>query len=345
MEEVQFRFGVSTTVALLPLSVYVWGLAWGPVIGAPLSELFGRRFVYIFTVPLFLIFTIGAGSAQNFTTLVVCRFFAGMLGSPPLAVGAGSNLDLWSARARTRAGSIYLLAPFLGPALGPTVGGFVAQYKDWRWTQWCAAFLGGIVFVFSIACQETYSKIIMKKHAKKLGLPPPASPVPSGLPALKLLLTITVTRPIHMLLTEPIVMLYSAYTAFNFAVIFCFFAAFPIIFVGVYQFSMWQSGLVFVGISAGCAIAVIVAITVDSLTYVRKLNDSKGVLTQLPPETRLYSAMIGSVLLPIGIFWFAWTARADVHWIVPAVATVFFAAGNLLVFVSLECHSINVNMP
>lgn len=322
---------------MLPLSIYVWGLAFGPVIGAPLSEVFGRRYVYILTLPLFLAFTIGAGSAENFSTLIACRFFAGMLGSPPLAVGAGSNIDLWSARARTRAGSIFLLAPFFGPALGPIVGGFVAQYKGWRWTQWCSAVLGATVFALTLGCQETYAKIILKKRAKKLGLPPPPSPgSPSGLPALKLLFTVTVTRPIHMLLTDPIVILYSAYTAFNFAVIFCFFAAFPIVFIGMYRFSIWQSGLVFVGISAGCVVAVIIAITVDSVTYVRKIKDTKGSVSQLPPEVRLYCAMIGSVLLPVGLFWFAWTSRADVHWMVPAVATVFFAAGNLLVFVGLD---------
>lgn len=80
-------------------------------------------------------FILGAGFSQNFASLLVCRFFAGFLGSPSIAVGAGTNADLWPQHHRAVATSLFVLAPFLGPSLGPVVGGFVAQYKGWRWTQ------------------------------------------------------------------------------------------------------------------------------------------------------------------------------------------------------------------
>ena len=41
----------------------------------------------------------------------------------------------------------------------------------------------------------------------------------------------------------------------------------------------------------------------------------------------------GSLGLPIGIFWFAWTSRREVHWISPVLAIIPFAWGNLCVFV------------
>lgn len=46
--------------------------------------------------------------------------------------------------------------------------------------------------------------------------------------------------------------------------------------------------------------------------------------------------MIGSLGLPIGLFWFAWTAKREVHWISPVLAAVPFAWGNLCIFVSRE---------
>ncbi|XXH04415.1 hypothetical protein Hte_010829 [Hypoxylon texense] len=60
-----------------------------------------------------------------------------------------------------------------------------------------------------------------------------------------------------------------------------------------------------------------------------------------PPEARLPPALIGSVLLPIGLFWFAWTNGPNIHWIVCIIASAFFAAGLVLVFLSLMNYLID----
>lgn len=116
--QVAERFNVSTTAATLPLTTYLAGLALGPAISAPISETMGRSIVYMTLFPIALLFTLGAGLAQNFGTLTVCRFFAGTIGSGALAVGAGSNSDMFPPLTRAPVASIFLLAPFAGPALG-----------------------------------------------------------------------------------------------------------------------------------------------------------------------------------------------------------------------------------
>lgn len=65
-----------------------------------------------------MLFTLGVGFSNSFASLVVCRFFAGLTGSPALAVGAGTNADLYPPRVRAVATSIFLMAPFAGPSLG-----------------------------------------------------------------------------------------------------------------------------------------------------------------------------------------------------------------------------------
>lgn len=101
---------------------------------------------------------------------------------------------------------------------------------------------------------------------------------------------------------------------------------------------MSEAGLAFLGIAVGCMIATVISIVVDRLLYVRKSlrNLTAGGDGRIAPENRLYGSMIGSVMLTASLFWFAWTARADVHWICCLIATVFFACGNLLIFVSLS---------
>jgi MFS family permease len=65
-------------------SGFVLGFVVGPLLWAPLSEVFGRRYLFIFTYILFTIFNGGVIASQNIWTLIILRFFAGTAGSSPL---------------------------------------------------------------------------------------------------------------------------------------------------------------------------------------------------------------------------------------------------------------------
>ncbi|KAI9692543.1 MAG: hypothetical protein M1822_006774 [Bathelium mastoideum] len=337
--EVVARFGVSETAALLGLSLYVLAMGFAPVLAAPISETLGRKIVYQVSLLGFMLFTLGAGFSQTFAALCACRFFAGMAGGPVLAVGGGSLADMLPIHLRGCGSIFYLFAPFLGPALGPVIGGFVAQYKDWRWTQWVTLFASVPIFLIGLTTKETYQKVVIKRLAKKEGKPlPPQGP--SGKAAVRFLLTLTLIRPFAMLLTEPIVLAFSAYNAFTFAVLYAFFAAFPLVFEGVYGFDTSQTGLTFLAIGLGCTMSVATILIIDRKVYYKmylRVKAEGG--AAVAPEHRLYPAMLGSFLLVIGLFWFAWTARKEVHWISPTLSAIPFAWGNLCIFVS-QMHAV-----
>ena len=345
--DVMERFKVTSTVALLGLSLYVLGLGFGPILAAPISETKGRRVVYLTSLPLSALFTLGAGFSHNFASLALCRFFAGFFGGPVLAVGAGTNVDIWKPIDRAIATSSFILAPFLGPALGPAVGGFTAQFKGWRWTMWTTLFLMVPVFMYSLGQKETYKKIILQQRAKRLGIEPPAKVGPTGFAAIKFLITVTLFRPVYMLVNEPIVFFFALYNGFAFAVLFGFFAAFPIVFEGVYHFSTGLSGLTFLAIGLGCVIGVATSIIASRIWYNKEYakSQAEGRLGIVAPEHRLYAAMMGSFGLPLGLFWFAWTSREDIHWISPVLATVFFGWGNILIFTSAALYLVDVYGP
>ena len=124
-----------------------------------------------------------------------------------------------------------------------------------------------------------------------------------------------------MLLTEPIVGFICLYIACEFATLFSFFAAFPLIFQGIYHFNIEDSGLVFLAIVIGSILGTVTVILCNIFLYLPKV--SKHPDGQVPPEYRLYPALIGSVGLPIALFWFAWTTRADISWASPVVLCVF----------------------
>lgn len=137
--------------------------------------------------------------------------------------------------------------------------------------------------------------------------------------------------------TQPVVFFLSLYTAFAFAVLFLFFAAFPIVFSAApYHFTRSQTGLTFLGIGLGVLIASGTGVLIDRVIYQKQHRNALAAgKQQASPEHRLYSAMVGSIGIPVGLFWFGWAAQAGRHWAVLVVAAIPFGWGNLCVFVSL----------
>lgn len=103
----------------LCLSIFVLGFAFGPLLCAPLSEIYGRARVLQGSNLLFIIFNCACGFARTKAQLITFRLLAGLGGSAPLALGSGVLADLFSADERGLAVSIYSFFPILGPAIGP----------------------------------------------------------------------------------------------------------------------------------------------------------------------------------------------------------------------------------
>lgn len=53
------------------------------------------------------------------------------------------------------------------------------------------------------------------------------------------------------------------------------------------------------------------------------------------------SMIPGTICLPIGLFLTGWTARADIHWIVPDIGIAFVGAGTILNFQSIQTYVID----
>jgi MFS family permease len=310
------QFGVSRELAIVHLSLYTLGMGIGPLFAAPLSELFDRRIIYILSMPLFLVFTSGAGVAQNIQTLVVCRFLAGTLGTAPLAIGAGTSSDIWDLEKDGGiAGLLFIMAAFLGPCLGelvnllptsvltshkgPLTGAYIiSEYNnDWRYSMWVALIVGAPTFVLSLFMNGTLKARILRTKSRDREITKTSAVEQLNL---KRILIIATTRPVRMLFTEPLVFYLSVYTAFGFAMLFSFFGSYPLVFMEVYHFNMKSTGLAFIGILVDFIFAVITFAVLDKTGYQRVMRASVG---RVAPEHRLYASMIGSVMLPISLFW------------------------------------------
>lgn len=111
-------FNCSTEVATLGLSLFVLGFAVGPLLWAPMSELYGRQVLFFGTYAMLTFFNAGAAGSQNIWTLIILRFFAGAFGSSPLTNAGGVIADMFPANQRGLGMCVFAAAPFLGPTIG-----------------------------------------------------------------------------------------------------------------------------------------------------------------------------------------------------------------------------------
>ncbi|KAH8592657.1 putative polyamine transporter 4 [Bisporella sp. PMI_857] len=338
---IQREYGVSRIVAILPLSLYVLGYVFGPIFAAPVSELYGRRNVYWATIPLLFIFTGIAGAAQSIEQLVIARFLAGAGGSGALAIGAGTVSDLWVDRAAMgRAALGFSIAPFLGPALGTLTGAYIiAQYdNDWRFSQWVILMICGPIAIMICFLKETSKSRILFVREQNRGVI-----VQHRHGDTKLLIgkiRHAVVRPLSMMFVEPLVAALGVYTGFAFAMMFSFFGSYNYVFRTVYDFNQKEIGLAFLGILVGFLLGVATFGVFDATLYSKAGAKSPNGVPE--PEHRLYAAMLGSLMLPIGLFWFAWAPNPNVHWIVPVFAGVPFGWGSLSTFIAATTYQIDV---
>ena len=128
---------------------------------SPLSEIpqFGRSPVYIATLFLFVVLQVPTALSKNLGALLPLRALAGFIGSPALATGGASVMDMFLPEDSAALIGLWSMGAMAGPALGPTVGGFAAQAKGWTWTIWILLWLSGTTLVFlAVTMPETSSQ-------------------------------------------------------------------------------------------------------------------------------------------------------------------------------------------
>jgi MFS family permease len=209
-------------------------------------------------------------------------------------MGAGTVADIWSLGKEGGTASLFfILGPFLGPTMGPLVGAYMLGDHDnnWRWTQWIMVILAAPVWLGIVLMRETLKQKIIQQ---------PNSSEKFGLGSLGQLIAIGLGRPVRMLCTEIIVFSLTLYTAFAYAMIFSYFASSSYVLRLYYDFNWEQVGLSFISVIVGYVLASFMFGVFDRTLYAKAREAGGGIAA---PEHRLYSAMVGGVLLSVGLFW------------------------------------------
>ncbi|KAK3067024.1 hypothetical protein LTR53_016339 [Teratosphaeriaceae sp. CCFEE 6253] len=334
------QFSVSPVLASLPLSLYVLAYGLGPLLWAPLCEIpaIGRNPVYILTFVIFAALSFPTAVVNNFSGLLALRFFQGYFGSPALANGGATFSDMYSLLYVPYQLSWWVFAAWGGPALGPLMAGFAVPAKNWHWSLWEIAWMAApMLLALLLLMPETSASTILLRRARRLRaltgdirLQSQSEIDQRQLSASGILVNALI-KPIEITLKDPAVMFVNIYTALFYGIYYTFFEVFPLIFPSQYGFNLGETGLAFLSCQVGAVVGM-GSYFAYLHWYMIPDNLRNGLRQQ---EHRLIPAVLGSFLISIGLFVFAWTARASIHWIVPLIGVVIFVSGTFLVLQSI----------
>ena len=326
----------SSVTATFLLSIYILGFAFGPLLVAPLSETFGRTPLYNYGNVLFTAFTIGAALSNNLGMLFAFRFLMGVSGSVPITIGSGSIADIIPVENRGRAMSAWALGPLLGPCIGPVAGGYLIAAAGWRWVYWLLVILGGILTGLSfVFMKETYAPVVLQKKAARLrketGNQALHSKLDVGREDARAKLKLAILRPLKLLVLTPLVTLMALYIAITYGILYLLITTFSFVYAQKYGFGEGTIGLTFIPAGLGMMIGVL------GFGYITDLMVQRNLARGKPhrPEIRLTPTLTipSGLALPVGLFLYGWSTQYGVHWIVPMIGVVIFAAGLMGVMV------------
>ncbi|KAJ7129185.1 major facilitator superfamily domain-containing protein [Mycena epipterygia] len=330
LPDVAIKYGITNeTIIAMTLSIFLISFAIGPLFLAPLSEMYGRYVLHLGNL-ITIAFNIGCAFAPNTGALLVFRFLVGFSGSAPIACGGGVISDLFSEQDRAAAMAIYSLGPLIGPVIGPIAGGFVTESIGIKYVFIIVAGLGGIASAVGIPLlRETYAPILRLRKAKKSGDPEKAAlnhPVLVAQHSSKLhYLWINLSRPATLLFGSLVCFMLSLYMAFIYGIYYLMFTTFSTLFATIYGFDTGIGGLTYIGLGVGFILATVFSARSGNEIYSRlsKKNGGKG-----EPEMRIPALIFGSLFVPVGLFWYGWSAQARLHWIMPIIGTGEFRFGD-----------------
>ncbi|KAH8727156.1 major facilitator superfamily domain-containing protein [Phaeosphaeriaceae sp. PMI808] len=323
------------------ISVYVLGFALGPLVIAPLSEMYGRLPLYHICNFLFIIFNIAAALSKNMEQFVTFRFFMGCFGGAPLVLGGGTIADIISREQRGLAMSVWMMGPTLGPCVGPIIGGFMTVAKGWRWDFWFVTIVASAFFIMScILMSETSAPVILERKARRLraetGNQNLVSKLDSGLTPTELF-KFSIIRPIKMLFRSTTCFTISLYGTITYTYFYILFTTFTGVFRDQYGWRGGTLGLSFLGLGIGSLTGLFVYIQWGNTAALKHIQ--KG---DFKPEHRLYIMCAGGFFIPIGLFMYGWTVQAQTHYIVPLIATGIAGFGLAITFMPSSTYLVDV---
>ncbi|KAF7191731.1 Caffeine resistance protein 5 [Pseudocercospora fuligena] len=340
-EQFMNEFGTNYEYTTLGLGLFILGYGIGPMIFSPLSEVpsIGRNIPYILTFIAFMLVTIPTALVRSAPAFMFFRFLQGFFGSPILSTGGASIQDVYSNTYMPLALTSWAAACFVAPVFGTIFAGAAIPHLGWRFSIWEILIASGPVLLLLIFLPETSSATILHRRAERLRRITGNDHVRSASEIahmeakadLKTVVYESLLIPAKITVLDPAILFVNIYLCLIYGIYYSFFEVFPLVYGDIYHFNLLQSGLAFLPLAVGTLISFICYTGFLIIYRIPRLQAGDPGR----PELAIIPALVGSLVPPIGIFLFGWSANPNIHWIVTMIGVAMYPAGVFAVFQAL----------
>lgn len=242
--------------------------------------------------------------------------------------------DMYTKEERGKSLAIATFIPYLGPALGPIIGGLITQKLQWHWLFWILSiFDAGVTLAGCVFVKETYVPVLLRRKAAAQSENVSLEPSPNPFEArfyrdLYAKLSVSLVRPLQMLVHRPIIQVIALIMALNFGVYTLLLSTFSSLWQERYGQSAFISTLHYIAIAIGTTFATQVGGRLMDWIFRRLKARAPGGATT--PEFRVPYLVPGVVLIPAGLFWYGWAAQTRMHWVMVDFGVAIFTCGSFI---------------
>ncbi|KAF8887455.1 major facilitator superfamily domain-containing protein [Gymnopilus junonius] len=332
----QFSLSISTYILIQGLMSLTW---------SAISEVKGRKLVYITSLGLFTLASIILALSRHIEAVIGFRALQAAGSSAVLAIGAASLADIFEPEERGRKMGIYYVAPLLGPAFGPVFGGVFTSVWGWRAIFWFLALAGGLMFL-TPERSLTYQNVLKKRLQNMPTLGEGENKSGFNLDVEKnfanqadlqdkrktpIKLSITDVNPLTPLMLvvrrkNNFLVLLSSGLLFAYGFLISYATARTL--DGSYGYDPLKIGLVTLSYGAGCMFGSVLGGRWSDKEFAL-LKAANGGLSY--PEMRLKSTLICACIFPFSAIIFGWICQKVVH--ISLIILFLFAGGFLNIWI------------
>ncbi|KAF6810660.1 MFS multidrug transporter [Colletotrichum sojae] len=332
LPQISRDLGIDASTTQVTFSLFVLGQAFGPFLIAALSEMYGRKYVWLASCCFFQLWNALCPVGKNKGIMIAGRFLAGCGASAGPVLSAPIMADMYQAEDRGKSLAIASFIPYFGPALGPIVGGLVADHIEWPWLFWVLSiFSAGITVIGVVLLKETYTPVLLQRKKR---LANQANGITSeGLTGrafytdLSARLSKSLLRPLVLFVRRPVILVISWIWAISFGFYVLVLSSFASLWMDRYGQTGTQSSLNYFALALGITIATQAGGHLMDWIF-RRLRDRAGGETNA--EFRAPYMAFGVVMLPAGLFWYGWAAERGMHWLFVDVGAAVFTCGTFV---------------
>ncbi|KAI3323361.1 MFS general substrate transporter [Xylariaceae sp. AK1471] len=357
--------GLDPATAQISFSVYFLGLAFGPFPIAAISEMNGRRNIWIAANVWFILWNTLCPVGYSKGLMIAGRFLAALGASAGNTLAGPVMTDVFHEKDRGKSLAIAGLLPYLGPALGPIIGGLVSQLIHWPWLFYIISIVDAVVLVIGIlVLRETYTPVLLRQKASAEGRTTTTTTTTTRSTRLAFWrdflsrLRVNLLRPFRLLLYRPVMYVVTLNLGLAFGIYTLTLSTFAQLWVNRYGQSTLSSSLHYIAISVGISLSAQVGGPVMDWVY-RRLRERDGARNiivnstittagdgnrKLPPgkpEYRVPYMVPGILLMPAGLFWYGWSAQYHYHWIVVDIGAAVFTMGSFTYSQALNAYTLD----